>query len=95
MKKIDYYLKQRYTIELKSYSESEYCAEIKEIPGLCAYGKNEIEALEELEIIKKSAFELMLEQKKEIPIPTIKLEIPISIYEKFSFKKDISKYAVI
>jgi predicted RNase H-like HicB family nuclease len=88
-------MKQRYSIGIKSYPDKMFCAEIKEIPGLCAYGITEKEALEELEIIKKTAFEMMLSQNKKIPLPSITFEIPISDYEKFSFKHEIEKYALV
>ncbi len=95
MKNLSYYMKQRYTIEIKSFPDKMFCAEIKEIPGLCAYGISEKDALDELDIVKKTAFELMIEQKKEIPLPIIKFEIPVSIYENFSFKHELEKYALV
>jgi predicted RNase H-like HicB family nuclease len=95
MKNISFYMKQRYTIEIKSYPDKMYCAEIKEIPGLCAYSTSEKNALDELEIVKRTAFELMIEQKKAIPLPSIRFEIPIADYEKFSFKNELEKYALI
>lgn len=95
MKNIDYYMSQRYTIEIKSYPDGVFCAEIKEIPGLCAYSETQKGALEELENIKQAAFELMINQKKEIPLPTLKFEVPISDFEKFSFKEELEKYAMV
>ena len=71
------------------------CADIKEIPGLCAYGKTIKDAIEELEIVKSAAFELMISQKKEIPVPKIKLEIPYDSFEKFPFAGQLSQYVVI
>jgi predicted RNase H-like HicB family nuclease len=52
MKNISFYMKQRYSIGIKSYPEKKFFAEIKEIPGLCAFGITEREALKELEIEK-------------------------------------------
>lgn len=95
MNNLEFYMKQHYTIEIKSYTDDMFCAEIKEIPGLCAYGKTEKDALEELDAVKSTAFELMLSQKKEIPLPSIKFEIPISVYENFSFKHELEKYALV
>ncbi len=72
-----------------------YCAEVKGIPGLCAYGETVPEAVEQLEIVKKSAFELMLKQGKNIPLPTIHLEIPVDIYEQMTNKVEIAQFVVV
>lgn len=64
MKSLLFYMNQNYTIEIKRQLDNMFCAEIKEVPGLCAYGISEKQALEELEEVKKTAFELMIKQKK-------------------------------
>lgn len=95
MKDLSYYLDQKYDIDIKFLPDNLFCAEIKDIPGLCAYGDSPKVALEELEYVKRTAFELMFSQNKEIPLPSIKLQIPISIFEMLPFKKEIEKYAVL
>jgi predicted RNase H-like HicB family nuclease len=84
-----------YPIEINSMPDGIYCAEIKAIPGLCAYGSSIIEAIDELKIVKHSAFELMLRQGKEIPVPTVHLEIPIDDFEQLPNKEQIDKFVVL
>lgn len=95
MKELSYYMNQKYPLEVKTMPDGVYCAEIKPIPGLCAYGESVQEAVEQLEIVKKTAFELMLEQGKEIPMPTIHLEIPIDMYEKMANKEEMAQFVVV
>lgn len=76
-----------YPVEIQPLPEGIFCAEIKEIPGLCAYGATMIEALEEIEYVKAAAFELMLKQGKDIPLPTVRLEIPVDLFEQLSNHK--------
>lgn len=94
MKDISYYIKLNYPVELKSMPDGVYCAEIKEIPGLCAYGASMAEALEELEIVKATAFELMLKQEKDIPLPKIHLEIPVDRFDQLPNKELIEQFVV-
>jgi predicted RNase H-like HicB family nuclease len=75
-KKIDYYLALNYEITLRKLTpveagndETRYLAQIPLITGLMAEGQTAQEALENLENVKRLAFELMLEQGKEIPEP--------------------------
>ncbi len=94
MKNLNYYLKLNYNVYINIMTDGICCAEIKEIPGLCAYGKTTREAIDELEKVKKTAFELMIEQNKEIPFPVIKLEIPIQKFEKLKNKRQLQSYVV-
>jgi predicted RNase H-like HicB family nuclease len=75
-KHIDYYLSLNYEIVIRKMtrteagtSESRYIAQIPLIDGLMAEGETPQEALANLEIVKRLAFELMLKQGKEIPEP--------------------------
>lgn len=84
MKKLKEFLQYDYPVRVFRYSDGTYCAEIETIEGLCAYGKNAQEALNELESVKETAFELMLEQGTEPPVPKVRLEIPVNIFRKIS-----------
>jgi predicted RNase H-like HicB family nuclease len=95
MKDISYYMKLNYPVEIKSMPDGMYCAEIKVIPGLCAYGASMVEALEELKVVKTTAFELMLKQGKDIPLPKVHLEIPVDIFEQLSDKDQIEQFVVV
>ena len=95
MKDISDYIKLNYPIEIKSMPDGMYCAEIKEIPGLCAYGTSMVAALEEIEAVKATAFELMLKQGKEIPLPKIHLEIPIDTFEQLPNREQIEPFVVL
>ena len=86
-KELSYYMNLKYLLEVKTMPDGMYCAEIKAVPGLCAYGESVREAVEQLEIVKKTAFELMLAQGKKIPMPTIRPKTPIDMYEKWRTKK--------
>jgi len=92
---VNYYLKLKYNINIKSLSHDLFVAEINDIPGLCGYGSSEIEALQELEIVKETAFQLMLEQGKSIPIPSLKIEIPIDDFNRLPYKDELTKYVLV
>ena len=94
MKNVVSYMKLNYNTEIKCMPDGMFCAEIKEIPGLCAYADSMKDALDELEFVKKDAFELMLSQYKNIPLPLIRLEIPINSYEKLSNKEQLMEFIV-
>ncbi|QTA87971.1 type II toxin-antitoxin system HicB family antitoxin [Desulfonema magnum] len=93
-KDLSYYMNLRYPVRIRTMTDGMYCAEIREIPGLCAYGISAVEALEELETVRQTAFELMLRQGKEIPLPRVRLEIPIDAFEQLPNKEDIAKFLV-
>jgi predicted RNase H-like HicB family nuclease len=90
---IAYYLKLDYPITLKRLDDGKYCAEITIIRGCKGYGDTIHEALEELNDVKKTLIELLLEQGKSIPEPTIQLEIPQSQFQRLSNKKKLLSYA--
>jgi len=79
-KDLDYYLSLNYEITLRKMTATEagasdrrYLAQIPLIDGLMAEGETPQEALAHLEIVKRLAFELMLEQDKEIPEPRFEI----------------------
>ncbi len=94
MKDISYYLQLNYPVDIHAMPDGMFCAEIKIVPGLCAYGTTMIEALEELNIVKTTAFELMLQQGKEIPLPTVLLEIPVDEFQQLSNRAHIEQFVV-
>ncbi|MCL5990696.1 MAG: type II toxin-antitoxin system HicB family antitoxin [Bacteroidetes bacterium] len=94
MKNINYYLKLNFNVDIKFMADGIFCAEIKEVPGLSAYGKTMKEALDELEKVKKVSFEMMISQNKEIPLPIIKLEIPVQKFEQLKNKRQLQSYVV-
>jgi len=81
-KDLDYYLSLNYEITLRKMtaaeagaSERRYLAQIPLIDGLMAEGETPQEALTHLEIVKRLAFELMLEQGKEILEPRFEIAV--------------------
>ncbi len=81
MKTIDYYLSLNYEIILRKMTSSEagtaeprFIAQIHLVDGLIAEGKTPQEALDNLESVKRLAFELMLKQGKSIPEPEFETE---------------------
>ncbi len=89
------YLKYDYPVRVFRYNDGIYCAEIESIEGLCAYGKTAQEALGELEGVKETAFELMLEQGYEPPVPTVLLEIPVNVFEKISGRTRLQEFVKV
>jgi predicted RNase H-like HicB family nuclease len=89
MKTLAEYLQLQYPVEIQPMPDGMLCTEIKEIPGLCAYGVSMVEALQEIKAVKATAFELMLKQGKEIPLPTIHLKIPVDAFEQLPNREQI------
>ncbi|MBU1298992.1 MAG: type II toxin-antitoxin system HicB family antitoxin [Bacteroidetes bacterium] len=92
MKKLIELLKYDYPIRITRYPDGMYCAEIEMIDGLCAYGKTSGEALSNLNEVKEAAFELMLSQGKEPPVPVVKLEIPLNVFKKIQNKSKLRQF---
>ena len=81
MKDIDYYLSLNYEIILRRMTSGEagtpkrwFMAQICLVDGLIAEGETPQEALDNLESVKRMAFELMLKQGKAIPEPEFETE---------------------
>jgi len=53
-----------------------------------------VEALEEIEQVKTTAFELMLKQGKDIPLPTVHLAIPVDMFEQLPNRKQIEQFVI-
>lgn len=94
MKTLAEYMRLRYPVKIQPMPDGVFCAEIKDVSGLCAYGASMAEALEEIEHVKYTAFELMLKQGKEIPLPTVRLEIPVDLFEQLSNREQIEQFVV-
>lgn len=94
-KDIHYYSNLDYPTTIKKLYDGNYCAEIRLLNGCKGYGKTADEALENLEGIKETIVEMMLEEGKEIPEPHaevfIKLPTPLRAeLEKEAQKKHLS-----
>jgi len=91
-KGLSYYLQLEYPTIIRKMPDRVYCAEIPLLKGCAAYGKTADEALEELEGVKETILEILLEKGKPIPEPTVRLEIPVSVFEKLERKKELAAY---
>ena len=69
-----------------------YCAEIPLLKGCAAYGKTTDEALYELEGVKEIVLEILLEKGKPISEPTVRLEIPVGMFEQLERKAELAAY---
>ena len=69
VKDINYYLSLSYTIVLRPDEEGDVVARIDELPGCVAHGKSNLEALDELESMKKLWIEDCLEGGETVPEP--------------------------
>ena len=85
MKNIDYYLSLNYEVSFRKMTSAEagaselrYIAQIPLIEGLMAEGETPQEAIANLEIVKRLAFELMLKQGKKIPEPEFEKDIALA-----------------
>ncbi len=94
-KKIKEYLKYDYPVRIVREPDGMYCAEVDDIKGLCAYGKTPTDALKELETVKEAAFELLLSQGDEPPVPKVKLEIPENVFRKIRDKRLLKQYVKV
>ena len=95
MKKIKEYLRYDYPIRISRYPDGVYCAEIENIEGLCAYAPTPEEAIRQLEQVKEAAFELMLSQGKEPPVPKVQLEIPVNVFQKMSNRSKLKRFVKV
>jgi predicted RNase H-like HicB family nuclease len=91
-KNISYYLKLDYSILIEPMEDGVYCASIPLLKGCKAYGETQTKALEELQGVKETLLEMMLSQRKEIPEPTIRLEIPTSQFSRIRNKKQLRRF---
>lgn len=95
MKEVSDYLHWNHPVTISIMPDHQFCAELKAIPGLCAYGPTMSAALEELEGVKAVAFTLMKSQGKTIPLPTVHLEIPLDFFEQLSQREPLEQFVVV
>jgi predicted RNase H-like HicB family nuclease len=91
-KKLKQLLKYNYPVRIFRYPDGMYCAELENFEGLCAYGKTAQEALQQLDGVKEAAFELLVSQGKEPPVPKVRLEIPVSEFRRNPQLKKLKAY---
>ena len=91
-KGLSYYLQLEYPTIIRRMPDGVYCAEIPLLKGCAAYGKTADEALYELEGIKETVLEILLEKGKSISEPTVHLEIPTGVFEQLAIKEELAAY---
>ena len=91
-KGLTYYLQLEYPTIIRKMPDGMYCAQIPLLKGCAAYGKSADEALYELEGVKETVLEILLENRKPIPEPTVRLEIPVSVFELLAGKEKLAPY---
>lgn len=97
-KNIHYYMNLKYPIKITPIPEEEgygYCAEISELYGCLGDGETIEESLRNLEDVKYTTIELLLEKKKIVPEPTIHLEIPYSAFSVLKEKEQIERFITV
>lgn len=91
-KKSSYYSSLAYPVTIERMEDGIYRASIPLLRGCKAYGETETQALEELKGVKETLLEMMLRQRKPIPEPTIRLEIPASQFSRIRNKKQLRRF---
>jgi predicted RNase H-like HicB family nuclease len=91
-KDLSYYLQLEYPTIIRKMPDGVYCAEIPLLKGCAAYGKTADEALYELEGVKETILEILLEKGKTVPEPTVRLEIPVGVFERLKVKEELAAY---
>ncbi len=91
-KDLGYYLHIDYPIIIRKMLDGVHCAEIPLLKGCAAYAETADEALYELEGVKETVLELLWEKGKPIPEPTVRLEIPVRVFEKLESKEELTAY---
>jgi predicted RNase H-like HicB family nuclease len=89
---LDYYVSLEYPVTIRRMPDGQYCAEIPLLRGCCGYGQTADEALSELEGVKQTVIEAWLEKGRPIPEPTIRLEVPASLFERLPNKDELEPY---
>lgn len=92
IKNLSYYLALDYPITIERMEDKLYCASIPLVKGCKGYGATPSKAMEELAGVKETLFDMMLRQRKTIPEPTIKLEIPVSEFSRIPNKKKLQRF---
>jgi predicted RNase H-like HicB family nuclease len=91
-KTLAYYLSLNYPIKIERMPDGQFCASIPMLKGCKGYGSTTLEALEELSGVKETLLELMLEQDKSIPEPTVELAIPVSEFERLPNRRKLKRF---
>jgi len=91
----DYYLSLEYPITIERMEDGVYCASIPLLKGCKGYGETQKKALDELQGVKETLLEMMVEQRKPMPEPTIRLEIPTSTFSRIRNKKQLEQFVRI
>ncbi len=91
-KDLGYYLQLEYPTTIRKLPDGIYCAEIPLLKGCAAYGTTADAALDELEGVKETILEILWEKGKPIPEPTVRLEIPLSVFEQLEMRKELATY---
>ena len=91
-KNLEYYLSLDYPVTIERMEDGIYCASIPLLNGCKGYGETQKKALDELHGIKQSLLEMMLDQQKSIPEPTVRLEIPVSTFSRIRNKKQLQQF---
>ena len=91
-KNLSYYLQLEYPTTIRKMPDGMYCAEIPLLKGCAAYGETADEALNELEGVRETVLEILLEKGKPIPEPTVHLEIPVGVFEQLEKKEELAAY---
>jgi predicted RNase H-like HicB family nuclease len=91
-KKHNYYLALDYPISIERMEDGAYCASIPLLKGCKGYGETQKKALDELHGVKETLLAMMIEQRKPIPEPTIRLEIPTSTFSRIRNKKMLEQF---
>jgi len=81
-----------YQVQIRRLPDGVFCAEIPLIKGCKGYGETPTEALFELEGVKETLIELMLEQGKAIPEPTVQLEVPLRTFQRLKNRHKLSPF---
>ena len=91
-KNIEYYKSLNYSITIDRMEDGLFCASIPLLKGCKGYGIDVPEALEELEGVKETLIELLLEQGKAIPEPIVYLEIPVNEFNRMPSRKKLDQF---
>jgi predicted RNase H-like HicB family nuclease len=91
-KKLQYYLSLDYPIQVERMDDGTYCASIPLLKGCKGYAATPAEAIEELNGVKEALIELMIEEDKQIPEPSVKLEIPVSRFARMKNRKALKRF---
>ncbi|MBI3189565.1 MAG: type II toxin-antitoxin system HicB family antitoxin [Ignavibacteriales bacterium] len=93
-KNINYYLALEYPMQIERMEDGMYCVSIPLLKGCKAYASSVPQAFEELLGVKETLFELMMEQGKQIPEPSVRLEIPVNEFRRMASRKRLNQFVV-